>query len=425
MLNYMQYISKRGDIIPKILVAGFNTRPLAYSLYKAGYDVYAVDFFGDLDLYPCVKDYLILTKILNANYEVIKNNYSEYLPNLILELLAKHPEINYLIIGSGLDDAFEERKLILNEINRKNYKILNLNNSLDAIKKSRNINYIFNFLKNLGYKVPLSTSYDDIKSGIKKLSYPFVFKKLSGSGGINIYKIKNRDEFSFILDVIRTQDLNPTDWLVQEYIEGLPVSCTTISNGVESSVISINRQIIGEKFLNAPKEFMYCGNIVPANIFKEDKKIISEISLKLSNELGLRGINGFDFVIKNHYPYLMEINPRIPGSIRVSEEAMNLNLLDLYIKSFDLEGWESIKETLKESKIENFATKMIFFAPKEINKRLLKRINALKYIHDKSEPIKNISKNEPLCTILFKAKTFSDSYFGSLKVADGIKKIIK
>ena len=62
---------------------------------------------------------------------------------------------------------------------------------------------------------------------------------------------------------------------------------------------------------------------------------------------------------------------------------------------------------------------------KEINKRLLNKINDLKYIHDKSEPIKNISKKEPLCTILFKAKTFSDSYFGSLKVADEIKKIIK
>jgi len=411
--------------VESVLVAGFNTRPLAYSLYKAGYEVYAVDFFGDVDLYPCVKDHLILTKMLSANYEVIKNNYSEYLPNLLLELLAKHPETNYLIIGSGLDDAFEERILILNEINRKNYKILNLNNSLNAIKKSRNIDYIFSFLKNSGYKVPSSTSYDEAKSKINTLSYPFVFKKVSGSGGINIYKIKNRDNFSFILNILRTQDFNPTDWLIQEYIEGLPISCTTISNGIESRVISINRQIVGEKFLNAPKEFMYCGNVVPANIFKEDKSIIAEISLKLSNELGLRGINGFDFVLKNHYPYLMEINPRIPGSIRVSEEAMNLNLLDLHIKSFNFEGWEHVKETLKESKIENFATKMIFFAPKEINKHFLNKINDLKYTHDKSEPFKNISKNEPLCTILFKAKTFSDSYFGSLKVVDEIKKIIK
>ena len=34
-----------------VLDVGFNTRPLAYSLNKAGYNVYTVDFFGDLDLY--------------------------------------------------------------------------------------------------------------------------------------------------------------------------------------------------------------------------------------------------------------------------------------------------------------------------------------------------------------------------------------
>ena len=44
------------DRTKSVLVVGFNTRPLAYSLKIANYDVYAVDFFGDADLYPNVKD---------------------------------------------------------------------------------------------------------------------------------------------------------------------------------------------------------------------------------------------------------------------------------------------------------------------------------------------------------------------------------
>jgi len=212
---------------------------------------------------------------------------------------------------------------------------------------------------------------------------------------------------------------------MQEYIDGNPVSCTTISNGIESKVISVNRQIIGDKYLNAPKEFMYCGNVVPAKIFEEEKKLIVDISLKLSTELGLKGINGFDFVLRDHYPYIMEINPRIPGSIRASEEAMSINLLDLHIKSFTTNGWEFVKKTLKNANIENFATKMIFFAPKEIDENLINSINALEYVHDKSEPIRNISKSEPVCTILFKAKSFSDSYLGALQVVDEINRIIK
>ncbi|GAF91869.1 unnamed protein product, partial [marine sediment metagenome] len=243
--------------------------------------------------------------------------------------------------------------------------------------------------------------------------------------GTNVYKIQNNSDLSFTINLINRKFFDPKDWLMQEYIEGNPVSCTIISNGIESEVISVNRQIVGDKYLNAPKEFMYCGNVVPANIFAEEKKLIVDISLKLSTELGLKGINGFDFVLKDHYPYLMEINPRIPGSIRASEEAMSTNLLDLHVKSFTDKGWEFVKNTLKDAKIENFTTKMIFFAPKEIDKNLINKINDLEYVHDKSEPIKNINKNEPVCTILFQAKSFSDSYLGSLKIVDKIKKIIK
>ncbi len=408
-----------------VLVAGFNTRPLVYSLSRAGYKVYAVDFFGDLDLYPYVKDCLILTKKLNVNYELVKNNYSEYLPLLILELLGKYPEIGNLIIGSGLDDHIEERALILKEIKREKYNIHNLNNELEVIKKSRNIEFILNCLKKKGYDVPLTVSFDDFKSDFNKLEYPIILKKKSGSGGTNVYKIQNKFDLAFTINLISKGTFEPKDWLIQEYIEGNPVSCTTISNGIESNLISVNHQIIGDKYLNAPKEFMYCGNVVPANVFAEEKELIVDISLKLSAELGLKGINGFDFVLRNHYPYLMEINPRIPGSIRASEEAMNINLLDLHIKSFTDKGWEFVKKTLKDAKIENFTTKMIFFAPKEINKNLLNKINDLEYIHDKSESVKNIYKSEPVCTILFKAKSFSESYLGSLKVVDKIKQIIK
>ena len=55
-----------------ILVIGFNTRPIVYSLKRAGYHVYAVDFFGDLDLYPFVEDSLILTKELKSSYDFLK-----------------------------------------------------------------------------------------------------------------------------------------------------------------------------------------------------------------------------------------------------------------------------------------------------------------------------------------------------------------
>ncbi|MFX0139213.1 MAG: ATP-grasp domain-containing protein [Candidatus Hodarchaeota archaeon] len=406
-----------------VLVVGFNTRPLTYSLNNAGYDVYAVDFFGDLDLYPNVKDCLIVIKELGTSYDMIKNKYSISLANFTIDILQKHPYIENLIIGSGLDDAFEEREAILKEINKNQYSVKNLNNSIETIKKARNIEFVYDIISSKGYLIPLTLPYEKINSKDNVLKYPFVMKKKTRAGGINIYKMENKSALSSFLRLQKAKEFNESEWLIQEFLEGIPVSCTTLSNGEECEVISINRQIIGEKFVNSPKDFMYCGNVVPADLLKADNDLISEISITLANELNLKGINGFDFVLKNYYPYLMEINPRIPGSINASEIVMNLNLLDLHIKSFDKSKWEEIKNIINSTKAKGFATKLIMFAPKDIDNKIIQKINQIDNVHDKTEP-KTVKKGEPLCTILYKDKNLSESYLGALKVAKEIKKII-
>jgi len=407
-----------------VLVVGFNTRPLAYSLCLAGYDVYAVDFFGDLDLYPSVKDCLIVTKELETQYNLIKDNYGVFLTKFAIDMLQKYPKIENLILGSGLDDAFEEREKIIKEINKNQYSIKNLNNSLETIKKSRNIISVYNILAPKGFKTPVTQSYEKVRLNDTLLNYPFVLKKKTGAGGINVYKIESERELSFFIRLQKAKGFKESDWLIQEYLEGTPVSCTTISNGNECEVVSINRQIIGEKYVNASKEFIYCGNIVPANLFKENNQLISQISITLVKNLKLKGINGFDFVLKDHYPYLMEINPRIPGSIRVSESALNLNLLDLHVKSFNNSKWNYVKKVINGAKPKVFATKLIMFAPKDIDKSQLMKINSLENVHDKSEQNTKILKGDPVCTVLYKGKAFSESYFGALKIIDEIKRII-
>ena len=407
-----------------VLVIGFNTRPLALSLFEANYDVYAVDFFGDLDLYPYVKDAMIITEELNANYDLIKDLYHHYLAEFAIKLSDKYLKIDYLIIGSGLDDAFDDRKFLLQEIHKKNKNIQSMNNELEVLMNARNIKGIFEILVENGYKVPETkypTSMDDIKNYER---FPFILKKFRSSGGMNIHKIENKDTLDFTLKLLESKMVNVSDWLTQEYIEGIPVSCTIISDGIHCDVISVNRQIIGEKYLNAPRDFTYCGNVVPAEIGGNIKNLIMNISLFLSKILKLRGINGFDFVVRNQHPYLMEINPRIPGSIRASELALNINLLDLHVKSFNSENWGEIESILAKSNFVQYATKLIVFAPKELSESEVIKINQLEFIHDKSHPDNPVQKFDPVCTILFGARDFSASYFGALKIVDKIYKII-
>jgi predicted ATP-grasp superfamily ATP-dependent carboligase len=412
------------DIMRSVLVVGFNTRPLTHSLKKAGYDVYAVDFFGDLDFYPNVKDSFVLVKELKTEYGKIQDRYNTLLANFAIKMLRKYPEIDYLLIGSGLDDAIEERLTILDEIKEKNYKIENLNNDIKTIENARNIKQIYNYLKFHNFTIPFSISYQKLKFYKNKFQFPIIFKKFRSAGGINVRKIESVEELSSLINSFELDDFDPSDWLVQEFIEGTPVSCTTISNGEKCEVVSINRQIIGEKLVNSPEEFYYCGNIVPADLPKNDEKIISKLSKFLTQELGLKGINGFDFVLKDHIPYLMEINPRIPGSITASEESFHLNLLDLYVKSFDRHQWNFVKKSIRSKNLTGFVTKLIYFAPKEIKRNQITLINNLEYVHDKSEPNRNFSKGEPICTILYKADSFLESYNGAKRIVHEINKIV-
>ncbi|MFX1480952.1 MAG: ATP-grasp domain-containing protein [Promethearchaeota archaeon] len=408
-----------------VLVVGFNTRPLAYSLEKSGYNVYVVDFFGDLDLYPCVKDSKILIKELNTNYSSIKDRYSELLADFTIQMMNEYPKINYLIIGSGLDDAYNDRERISNEIKERNYKIKDLNNNIKTIQKARDIEYIYNLLTFYGFNIPITHPYETIRSDMDNLYFPIILKKKRSAGGISVFKIKDIEEFLLKIKNFELKRFNPSEWMIQEYIEGIPISCTTISNGKNCAIISINRQILGNPNSHAPQEFMYCGNIVPAGLSRKDEQLIKKISTLIADNLGLKGINGFDYVLKDHYPYLMEINPRIPGSIRASETSLELNLLDLHIKSFNASGWNYVKKLIKKKKFSGVSTKIIIFAPKVIDKNLIAKINQLEFIHDKSEPTNNISKGEPLCTVLYKGTTLSESYSGAMEVVDKVNGIIE
>ncbi|TFF89917.1 MAG: ATP-grasp domain-containing protein [Promethearchaeota archaeon] len=406
-----------------ILVVGFNTRPLVFSLYEVGYKVYSVDFFGDMDLYPYVEDSIIITERLKFQYKYIKDFYKDFVVQFTFEMIERHSDISSVIIASGLDDEIHKRQEIYDFLEKKG--ISNLNNNLISITQARNIQKTYQILENQNFKVPLTYKYSLDKEIPANLSYPFILKKLKSSGGINVHKIKSEEELLFREKLIKSSRNEDSDYIIQEYIKGIPVSCTTISDGIHSEVISINRQIIGLNILNPPDKFYYNGNVVPAYLLPNDKILISQISIFLTEKFNLQGINGFDFVVKDHYPYLMEINPRIPGSIRASEEAYNVNLLDLHIKCFT-KGWDNLKKSLilREKNQVCFATKLVYFAPKDIQKSTIKRINNLDYVHDKSTPDKIIKKNSPVCTILYKDKNFASSFFGALKVVDEINGLI-
>lgn len=407
----------------KVLISGFNARPLSKSLYNSNYEVYAVDFFGDSDLFPYIKDALIITKELKTNFQKLKFIYSNVLTDLTLQMIEKYPYLDYLIIASGLDDNIIGREKIFKKIKKLNHPIRYLGNNINQIIKARDILSINLILEQMGYKVPktFTFNYDLIDNNL--INYPIILKKKQSSGGLNIFKIHSKAHLLSIVKNNEEFDENSENWLFQEYIDGIDVSCTTISNEVDAKIISINEQLIGKEFLNAPSEFIYCGNIVPADLNFSLQNKISEISLKLVKHLNLIGINGFDFVLKNGCPYLMEINPRIPGSINAAEVALKRNLIDEHINCCLNPDKEIIISNLDINT--NFVSKFIYFAPKLISYHKIEKLKQIINVEDIPAPGRDIQTFEPLCSILYKADNYSKAYKGALSIVESIELLIK
>ena len=98
-----------------ILVVGTNTRPVACSLSKMGYNVYSVDHFGCLDIKPCVKEYSsFLSQKPFHSSGFLQGSFK---PNN-LEQMAKEflDDVDHIICCSGVDPAnFPKNKIIGNK----------------------------------------------------------------------------------------------------------------------------------------------------------------------------------------------------------------------------------------------------------------------------------------------------------------------
>ena len=112
--------------------------------------------------------------------------------------------------------------------------------------------------------------------------------------------------------------------LVQEKIEGIPLSCTILADGTQALAYTVNRQLIGLKEFNAPAN-TYCGNIVPYETPERDK--IIRCSEKIASNLGLLGANGLDYILNDDGLYLLEVNTRIPDTIWGVEQKTGVNLV--------------------------------------------------------------------------------------------------
>lgn len=298
----------------KVLVIGNSTRSIVCSAKKAGYTVYAIDHFGDVDMRRCADK----TGFLHENG--------------IYELADSFGEVDAVVLGPGFE------KLAFKNI---------LNNPPDVIDEVSDKSKIAKKLRSMDIPHPDTESIDRASG----LEFPLMIKPKRGSGGIRNMIVKNQEE----LDSFRERQ-DAGEFIAQEFVKGIPCSVSLISTGDAAVAVAVNEQLIGVPWLTR-LPFAYCGNITPFHT--KFNKTMTDYAKQIALEFKLVGSNGVDFILSENGVFILEVNPRFQGSLDSVELSTGINIFDSHVKSFAGKLPQPRKPVC-------FAAKAIVFANKQV-----------------------------------------------------------
>lgn len=296
----------------RVLVAGFSTRHVAQSAFRAGYEVYAVDHFCDQDLSWYTKDR-------------IKFEDLDDLPDTIDRISRSH-SFDIFVVTSGAEDIPTSLPLC--------------GTSPGKVARFLDKREIQRFFEENTVSTP----------GIADGTYPAMIKPLRGAGGWRNEVIRSGSGLS------AWEKRNPdTPYLLQEFVPGTPASVSCIANGSEARAVATNEQILRG---NGESSFGFCGSITPF-LHPLAGQMIA-IAEKVAARSGCIGSVGIDFVISCDTPYAIEINPRFQGTVDTVEMATGCNLFQEHIDACTgiLPATVSIPE--------KFAARSILFADRDL-----------------------------------------------------------
>lgn len=286
----------------RLLFIGIHTRPMVVSAKKVGHEVYSVDYFGSTDLKAAAdRSMSIVDQRPGESMGRFEDNYS---PERLMEL-SEGIEADRTILTTTLDD-FRGGKIAGTPVKQ--------------VTKIKDKAYQLKKLESTGIRIPKGVvvdGRDEAVEAAREIGYPCVLKPVRGGGGRrNVLVEKEMD----------IPDLEG-EFLLQEYVQGLPVSASCLSTGRDAVGISTSTQILGSRFLNQTG-FAYCGNMVPLERGGED---IIGFTEEIARKFQVVGWTGVDFVLSKNGPVFMELNPRFQGTFDCVEAAYGINLVEAHL----------------------------------------------------------------------------------------------
>jgi predicted ATP-grasp superfamily ATP-dependent carboligase len=266
-----------------VLVAGFATRHVAQSAWKAGYTVYAVDHFCDQDLPWYTRDRL-------------KFNELEELPDRIAEMAGRH-RMDFFVPTSGAETIGTPIPLA----------------GTDARTAARLLDKfeVQHFFEGKGIPAPPLAAEKD---------FPYIAKPRNGAGGWRNAVIRSEDDLRRWM-----RESLGTEAILQKEVTGVPASVTCLSNGRRAVALAANEQLLRG---GVASPFGFTGSVTP--LVHPLVGRMKDLALEAAAGSGCVGSVGIDFVLGTD-AWAIEVNPRFQATVDTVEASTGLSLFSLHM----------------------------------------------------------------------------------------------
>lgn len=209
-----------------------------------------------------------------------------------------------------------------------------------------------NFLKNFGLNVAKSvylnkdTKYD-IHTIAETLKFPIFIKPNTGGSSFATTKVKEIDKMQEAIDFAFSE---ASDVIIESFISGREVTCGCYKIKNKEIVFPITEVITKNEFFDFNAKYMgEVEEITPADLSQETTLNIQQLTSKIYDLVGAKGIIRADFIISDNIPYLLEVNTT-PGMTATSfipqqVKAAGLNITDVLTEIIECE-YQKIQNSL-------------------------------------------------------------------------------
>jgi uncharacterized protein len=381
--------------MPRVLIAGVSTRGFAESAARAGYDVVAVDGFGDLDLAACAAEVRVARVQGRFSMRAAVAAAREIACDAVAYVAGfeNHPRaVRALAAGRRL-----------------------WGNPPAVLARVRDPLWLRRTVHPWKLLAPPCRATAPRQPGATWATWA------TGAAGATRWLLKPRASGGGSR-IVRWQPGMPVPRgsYLQQRIAGQPGSAVFAADGEDALVLGLSRMLVGKRAFGA-SGFRYCGNI----LWRPRGDDIMMASLVASAIPGLVGVNGIDFVTRGGRPYPIEINPRYTASMELYERASGLSIFQVHVDACTghLAPW--YPELQRVWWGDDAVGKAIVYAKRDVVVGDTRAWLEDDSVRDIPTPGQRIARGEPVCTVFARGEDPETCHAALVRRAEQIYRAIE